>query len=210
MLRDHETHLSAARDEHLLGFGVMGERGVNEGLVVDVFVRLGALHEPVGDEQTAEGLGLDHLHGLELGLALVEHLVNPVGDSEAILEDLVVPVALVEDVAADAARVSHGTCKYVCARLQMCQDGQTVNSPPPPIAGTDLHPVLVILWAIIIRVYLPQMHTQANMQDEHNCNGECPRQRKSTEITQLPPLVTRFQGFFLLLGAVPPPFTFLL
>ena len=196
----------------------MGERGVNEGLVVDVFVRLGALHEPVGDEQTAEGLGLDHLHGLELGLALVEHLVNlrrrgdgervrkkrwssagdgkaadgthPVGDGEAILEDLVVPVALVEDVAADAARVSHGTCKYVCARLQMCQDGQTVNSPPPPIAGTiytrfytrssrcRLHPVLVILWAIIIRVYLPQMHTQANMQDEHNCNGECASPRK--------------------------------
>ena len=103
---------------------------------------------------------------------------HPVGDSEAILEDLVVPVALVEDVAADAARVSHGTCKYVCARLQMCQDGQTVNSPPPPIAGTDLHPVLVILWAIIIRVYLPQMHTQANMQDEYNCNGECASPRK--------------------------------
>ena len=123
MLRDHETHLSAARDEHLLGFGVMGERGVNEGLVVDVFVRLGALHEPVGDEQTAEGLGLDHLHGLELGLALVEHLVNlrrrgdgervrkkrwssagdgkaavgthPVGDGEAILEDLVFPTEIV-------------------------------------------------------------------------------------------------------------------
>ena len=192
----------------------MGERGVNEGLVVDVFVRLGALHEPVRDEQTAEGLGLDHLHGLELGLALVEHLVNlrrrgdgervrkkrwssagdgkaadgthPVGDSEAILEDLVVPVALVEDVGADAARVSHGICKYVCERLQMYRDAQTVNSPPPPIAGTKiriytrckLHPVLVILWAIMIRLYFPQMHTQANMQDEHKCNGECASPRK--------------------------------
>lgn len=52
------------------------ERGVDEGLVVDVLVILAALHEPVGDEQTAEGLGLDHLHGLELGLALVEHLLN--------------------------------------------------------------------------------------------------------------------------------------
>ena len=52
------------------------ERGVDEGLVVDVLVILGALHEPVGDEQTAEGLGFDHLHGLELGLALVEHLLN--------------------------------------------------------------------------------------------------------------------------------------
>ena len=193
----------------------MGERGVNEGLVVDVFVRLGALHEPVGDEQTAEGLGLDHLHGLELGLALVEHLVNlrrrgdgervrkkrwssagdgkaavgthPVGDGEAILEDLVVPVALVEDVAADAARVSHGTCKYVCARLQMCRDGSDGGTSSASHRGTiytrfytrcRLHPVLVILWAIIIRVYLPQMHTQANMQDEHNCNGECASPRK--------------------------------
>ena len=71
-----ETHLSAARDEHLLGFRVPRERGVDEGLVVDVLVILGALHEPVGDEQTAEGLGFDHLHGLELGLALVEHLLN--------------------------------------------------------------------------------------------------------------------------------------
>ena len=148
----------------------MGERGVNEGLVVDVFVRLGALHEPVGDEQTAEGLGLDHLHGLELGLALVEHLVNlrrrgdgervrkkrwssagdgkaadgthPVGDGEAILEDLVVPVALVEDVAADAARVSHGTCKYLCARLQMCQDGPDGELSSASHRGDDLHPIL--------------------------------------------------------------------
>ena len=45
-----ETHLSAARDEHLLGFRVPRERGVDEGLVVDVLVILGALHEPVGDE----------------------------------------------------------------------------------------------------------------------------------------------------------------
>ena len=169
MLRDHETHLSAARDEHLLGFGVMGERGVNAGLVVYVFVRLGALHEPVGDEQTAEGLGLAHLHGLELGLALVEHLVNlrrrgdgervrkkrwssagdgkaavgthPVGDGEAILEDLVVPVALVEDVAADAARVSHGTCKYVCAIANVPgrPDGELSSASH---RGDDLHPIL--------------------------------------------------------------------
>ena len=67
------------------------------------------------------------------------------GSLEAILEDLVVPVALVEDVAADAARVSHGTCKYVCARLQMCQDGQTVNSPPPPIAGTRIR-IYTLFW----------------------------------------------------------------
>ena len=188
----------------------MSERGVNEGLVVDVFVRLGALHEPVGDEQTAEGLGLDHLHGLELGLALVEHLVNlrrrgdgervrkkrwssagdgeaadgthPVGDSEAILEDLVVPVALVEDVGADAARVSHGTCKYVCARLQMCQDGPDGGTSSASHRGTIFRIrwklYLVILWAITIRVYFPQMHTQANMQDEHKCNGECASPRK--------------------------------
>ena len=155
----------------------MGERGVNEGLVVDVFVRLGALHEPVGDEQTAEGLGLDHLHGLELGLALVEHLVNlrrrgdgervrkkrwssagdgeaadgthPVGDSEAILEDLVVPVALVEDVGADAARVSHGTCKYVCARLQMCQDGPDGGTSSASHRGTTFR----IRWKLYLVTY---------------------------------------------------------
>ena len=42
---------------------------------------------------------------------------HPVGDGEAILEDLVVPVALVEDVGADAASVSHGS--YARAR-EMC------------------------------------------------------------------------------------------
>ena len=39
---------------------------------------------------------------------------HPVGDGEAILEDLVVPVAIVEDVGADAASVSHGS--YARAR----------------------------------------------------------------------------------------------
>ena len=44
---------------------------------------------------------------------------HPVGDGEAILEDLVVPVALVEDVGADAASVSHGS--YARAReMRMC------------------------------------------------------------------------------------------
>jgi hypothetical protein len=54
----------------------------------------------------------------------------------------VVPVALVEDVAADAARVSHGTCKYVCARLQMCQDGSDGELSSASHRGDDLHPIL--------------------------------------------------------------------
>ena len=53
-----------------------GHGRVHEALVVHVLVVLRALHEAVRDEERSEGLGVDHLHGLELGLALVEHLLN--------------------------------------------------------------------------------------------------------------------------------------
>jgi len=55
--------------------------GMHQALVVHVFVRFGALHQPVGDEQAAEGFGVDHFNRLELALPAMEHLLN-LADSE--------------------------------------------------------------------------------------------------------------------------------
>ena len=70
------THLSTTADENLLGVGVRGERGVHEALVVHVLVLLRALHQSVGDEEPAEGLGLHHLDRLELALPGVQHFLH--------------------------------------------------------------------------------------------------------------------------------------
>jgi|TARA_B110000977_G_scaffold118693_1_gene153149 hypothetical protein len=70
------THLASTRDENLLGVGVRGERGMHQGLVVHVLVHLRGLHQAVGDEQGTERYGLHHLHGLELGLAAMQNLLN--------------------------------------------------------------------------------------------------------------------------------------
>lgn len=44
--------------------------------MVHVLVVLRALHEAVRDEERSEGLGVDHLHGLELALPAMEHLLH--------------------------------------------------------------------------------------------------------------------------------------
>ena len=71
-----DAAIAGADDEHVLGIGVAGQRDVHHRLVVHLLVLLGDLGHAVEQQHAAEFVGLDDLHRLPLGLALVQALLH--------------------------------------------------------------------------------------------------------------------------------------
>jgi hypothetical protein len=84
--------VAAADDQHLAN-RAMGQDGkVGEHLVVDELVLFRGLQDIVQGENPAKGLVLEQHQALVIGLAVVDHLVDPEPDAEVAVQRLLEPV----------------------------------------------------------------------------------------------------------------------
>eukprot|EP00754_Rhynchopus_humris_P030116 Rhum_TRINITY_DN15258_c6_g1::Rhum_TRINITY_DN15258_c6_g1_i1::g.148169::m.148169 len=78
--------LATAADEDVLRVRVRQERRVHQRLVVDVLVELRRLDEAVDDEDLAERRRVADVDLLELRLRRLQHLIDAVGEAQALLQ----------------------------------------------------------------------------------------------------------------------------